>query len=153
MRQMGGLWNHMPKLGALGMFFAVASLGLPGLANFVGEVVVLLGTFEVSRVLTVCAALGIIGAAVYALTLMQKTFFGGNENFRGGENRPRSGWALRDAGRREALLLMAMAAVTVWLGVYPHPVFTTAKPAFATLQQWALPQNHVNAQIAGQGVP
>jgi NADH-quinone oxidoreductase subunit M len=147
MSQMGGLWGTMPKLGALGLFFAVASLGLPGLANFIGEVVVLMGSFQVSRVLTICAALGLIGAAVYALSLVQKIFFGGNEY------QQRSGWTLHDASRRESLVLLGMVAITVWLGLYPHPVFTTAKPAFDALQQKTLPQNHVRTEVARRGVP
>ena len=52
MREMGGLWQQMPRMGAVAMFFVVASLGLPGLGNFVAEFLVLLGLFQVDPWLT-----------------------------------------------------------------------------------------------------
>ncbi|MDQ3797541.1 MAG: NADH-quinone oxidoreductase subunit M, partial [Pseudomonadota bacterium] len=76
MRRMGGLWASMPRMGAMVLFFAVASLGLPGLANFVGEFLVLLGTYRVNVTLAVLAVLGIITAAAYALILVQRSFQG-----------------------------------------------------------------------------
>jgi NADH-quinone oxidoreductase subunit M len=142
---MGGLWHHMPKLGALALFFAIASLGLPGLADFIGEVVILLGSVQVSLVLMIFATLGLIGAAIYALYLVQKTFFGPAVQERG--------WTLADASRREALLLISMAAITVWLGLYPNPVFTTAKPAFDALQQSALPHYSAKTELAMEDTP
>jgi NADH-quinone oxidoreductase subunit M len=74
--EMGGLWPQIPKLSALMMFFAIAALGLPGLGNFVGEFMVLLGTFQTSPVAAILAALGMVLAPVYALIIMQKGFFG-----------------------------------------------------------------------------
>ena len=76
MREMGGLWQNMPRMGAVAMFFVVASLGLPGLGNFVAEFLVLLGLFQVDRWLTVIAALGLITGAAYSLLLMQRSFQG-----------------------------------------------------------------------------
>lgn len=57
MRRMGGLWAELPRMGAFALFFAIASLGLPGLGNFVGEFLVLLGAFATSRPLAILAAL------------------------------------------------------------------------------------------------
>lgn len=74
--EMGGLWPQVPRLSALMMFFAIAALGLPGLGNFVGEFMVLLGTFQTSPMAAVIAALGMILAPVYALIILQKAFFG-----------------------------------------------------------------------------
>ncbi len=58
MGKMGGLWAKAPRMGALTMFFVVASLGMPGLGNFVGEILVLIGTFQVRPWLAFAAALG-----------------------------------------------------------------------------------------------
>jgi NADH-quinone oxidoreductase subunit M len=127
MNQMGGLWQQMPRLGALGLFFAIASLGLPGLANFIGEFFVLLGTFQVNRLLSVLSALGLVGAVIYSLFLMQKAFFGAGVSPKPG------GWSVRDASRRESLLLISIVFLTVWLGLYPSPVFNVTKPVFETL--------------------
>ncbi len=68
MRLMGGLWGKIPRLSALGMFFAIASLGLPGLGNFIGEFLILLGSFYVSVPFTVIAALGLVaGGGLFAV--------------------------------------------------------------------------------------
>ena len=72
MNAMGGLWTKAPRLGAVALFFAVASLGLPGLGNFIAEFLVLLGLFKVSPAMTVVAALGLVTAAVYSLILVQR---------------------------------------------------------------------------------
>ena len=67
MNKMGGLWTVMPRMGGVGMFFAMASLGLPGLANFVGEFLVLLGAYRVSPVLTILATIGFVVSTIYSL--------------------------------------------------------------------------------------
>ena len=119
MDQMSGLWAVMPRMAALGMFFAIASLGLPGMGNFIGEFLVLLGSYRVSAVMTAVATLGFVVAVVYALLLVQKTFHGDNLH----------GWRLRDSSGREIAILGAMVAVSIWLGVFPQPVFDMGAPA------------------------
>ena len=127
MRQMGGLWASIPRLGAITMFFAMASLGLPATGNFVGEFLVLLGAFRVDVVVAVIAAIGLVGAMIYALSLVQRTFHGPLTH-KG---------ALADASARELWTFGSMIAVTIWLGLYPQPVFDLVTPAFAGLQHLA----------------
>jgi NADH-quinone oxidoreductase subunit M len=74
--EMGGFWDSVPKIGCITLFFAMASLGIPGLGNFVGEFLVLLGTFQVNVPITILAALGLITAAIYSLIIIQKVFHG-----------------------------------------------------------------------------
>jgi NADH-quinone oxidoreductase subunit M len=119
MDRMGGLWDTMPKMGGAALFFALGSLGLPGLGDFVGEFLVLLGTWPRSRVLTAIAAVGILAATLYALRLVQRTFHGPNVHE----------WRLPDLNAREFLVLGAMMAVLLWLGLYPQPVLDTFSPA------------------------
>tara|TARA_A100001037_G_scaffold86955_1_gene78928 strand:+ start:19763 stop:21223 length:1461 start_codon:yes stop_codon:yes gene_type:complete len=124
MTNMGGLWMRAPRMGAVGLFFVVASLGMPGLGTFVGEFLVLLGAFQVDVGLTVAAALGIIVAAVYSLALMQRTFQGTpNPNVA----------TMEDFGAREMLVMLLMAAALVWLGVYPQPVLDLSLPVIEAL--------------------
>jgi NADH-quinone oxidoreductase subunit M len=130
--QMGGLWSPLPRLGAWGLFFAIAALGLPGLGNFVGEFLVLLGGFAVRPGVTVIATLGLIAAAIYALALVQRAFHG--------EVTARP--ALADAGAREMAAFLAMGFALVWLGLYPQPVFDTAQPALDALQRAAALPRH-----------
>ncbi|MDZ7684559.1 MAG: proton-conducting transporter membrane subunit [Gammaproteobacteria bacterium] len=123
MTKMGGLWVDMPRMGAIAMFFIVASLGMPGLGNFVGEFLILMGAFQVDVAITVVAALGLVGAAVYALIAMQRVFQG----------EPTSGRDLEDFGALEVGVMAAMMIGLVWLGLYPQPVFDIVDPVLVSL--------------------
>jgi NADH-quinone oxidoreductase subunit M len=127
MGRMGGLWASVPRMGAITMFFAIASLGLPGLGNFVGEFLILLGTFAASRLFTVLAALGLITAVVYALILVQRSFHG----------EPREALRLADFSPREMGYMCAMIVLVAWLGLYPQPVLDLVQPALHGLQATA----------------
>lgn len=120
---MGGLAVHWPRMAALGLFFAIAALGLPGLGNFVAEFLVLLGAYQVNIATAALAAIGLVLAAAYALVLVQRAFHG--------TPHPQSG---TDYGARETATLLAMAALLVWLGLYPQPVIDLAQPALAALR-------------------
>ena len=123
MTDMGGLWSSLPRLGGAGMVLAMASLGLPGLGNFIGEFLVLLGTYQKNVVAAAFAAAGLIAATAYALRMMQRVFHGQLQK-QGQRQR-----AFKDATFRELSVLVVMIAVLVALGLYPQPVLKTAGPA------------------------
>jgi NADH-quinone oxidoreductase subunit M len=125
MTALGGLWHKLPRFGVMAMFFAVASLGMPGLANFVGEFLILVGSFRADAVVTAVAALGLIGAAVYSLILIQRVFQGPETETTA------SGMSL---GVRERFLLGALAVPVVVLGVAPQPVIELAAPALELIE-------------------
>jgi NADH-quinone oxidoreductase subunit M len=127
MDQMGGLWTTVPRLSGAALFFALASLGLPGLGDFVGEFLVLLGSYQISVGITVIAALGILASTLYALRLVQRVFHG--------ENIQR--WQLLDLSPREALIVAPMIVALLWLGLYPQPILNTFAPAMHNLQRQA----------------
>jgi NADH-quinone oxidoreductase subunit M len=131
LRRMGALWNQAPRLGGFAMFFALASLGLPGLGNFVGEFLILIGVFAQAPVLTIIAAAGLVAASIYSLWIVQQAFHG----------QARETWRIHDVSGREALTLGLLAVALLWLGLYPQPVFTMARPALAHLRQTAIPPN------------
>jgi len=124
LNRMGGLWTVMPCLSASALFFCLASLGLPGLGDFVGEFLVLLGSYKVSIALTVFATFGILASTFYALRMMQRAFFGPNTN----------SWRLPDLTRREVLIMTMMILGLLWLGFHPQPVLNTFAPAMDNLQ-------------------
>ncbi len=124
MRKMGGLWATAPRLAAVGMFFAMASLGLPSTGNFIGEFLVLVGSFHVSVTLTVLGSLGMVCAMIYSLALVQRSFHGENVH----------GWKLADSTPRELAMFGAMAAITLWLGLYSQPVFHVLQPSLDGLR-------------------
>ncbi|SEA32314.1 NADH-quinone oxidoreductase subunit M [Microbulbifer marinus] len=128
MAQLGGLWASLPKLSAIALFFAVASLGLPGLGNFIAEFLVLLGSFDSSRWITVVAAIGLVGAALYALLMMQRVFFGES---RGLNTDATAKEPVIDLNPRETVALLSLAVALVFLGLRPQPVFDIAAPSVA----------------------
>jgi NADH-quinone oxidoreductase subunit M len=125
MDRMEGLWSTIPRLSGAALFFALASLGLPGLGDFVGEFLVLLGVYPRSILLAVLAAIGVLGATLYALRFVQRAFHGPNTH----------GWQVRDLLPREAFTVALLVVSLLWLGLYPRPVLDTFQPAMARLEQ------------------
>ena len=126
MGEMGGLWVRAPRMGAVTMFFVIASLGMPGLGNFVGEFMVLLGAFQVNVPLTIAAAVGIVVAAVYALSLMQRSFQGTPN-----PDVP----AMTDFGAREMSVMILMMVALLWLGVYPETLLGLSRPVLLAMNR------------------
>lgn len=107
--QYGGLATPMPRLAAFFLFVALSSLGLPILNGFVGEYLILVGTYQVSWKWTAWAATGVILSACYLLWSYQRVFFG--------EITVEKNRELPDASGRERFILVTMAIVTLWMGV------------------------------------
>jgi len=107
-------------MGAMGMIFTMASLGLPGMGNFVAEFLTLAGTFRVSVLFASLASLGLIAATIYSLRIVQKVFLG----------KKNTDQSLKDLSVRESFILGALVIAIFFTGLYPHPVINTAKPAF-----------------------
>jgi len=110
--KLGGMWNETPVLAAFFLYFSLASLGLPGLANFAGEILVFIGTFQTHPVWGILALAGVVFAAAYILRMVQGVIWGDRPE---GRDWPDLTW-------REVLSLVPLAIVTLWLGVYPDPL-------------------------------
>jgi NADH-quinone oxidoreductase subunit M len=109
----GGIWKPMPVYGGLTAFAFFASLGLPGLAGFVGEVLVFLGAFQVEplRWITVVSVSGVVLTAGYFLWAYQRMFLGPlNPKYA----------TLPDANAREKFTLIPLAVLVLALGLYPN---------------------------------
>jgi NADH-quinone oxidoreductase subunit M len=117
----GGLASVMPVYAGFFLFMGFASIGLPGLNGFVGEFKVLLGSYLSLPVFAVVAAFGVILAAVYMLWAYERMFTGEVTN---PENR-----GLRDLGGREVAVLIPLAALVLFLGLYPKPALDRIEPA------------------------
>ncbi len=108
----GGLANNMPRYAVLFMLFTMASVGLPGTSNFVGEFLSLAGTYKVSTTITLLCTTGIILGAAYMLYLYRRVVFG--------EIKFDDVRAMTDLSPRELALLVPIAAAVLWMGVYPE---------------------------------
>ena len=142
MNEMGGLWHHMPRMGAVALFFVLASLGMPGLGNFVAEFLVLVGLFKVSPWMAAAAALGLITAAVYSLILMQKAFYGA----------PQERHKVHDFGTLEMTAMAVMIIALVWLGMYPQPVLDMVQPVLDSLAIEVAPIENVMTNVESERV-
>ncbi|MGC4021236.1 MAG: NADH-quinone oxidoreductase subunit M [Cyclobacteriaceae bacterium] len=113
---MGGFWTKAPFMGVMGLVFVLASLGLPGLGNFVAEFLTLIGSWQANPVLTIFAAIGVVFATAYSLRIMQKVFLGK------ADDKP-----LIDLSLREKIIFIPMVIIIIWLGLFPQPVMNTVK--------------------------
>jgi len=117
----GGLSKSMPVFSTFFMIVALSSIGLPFTNGFVGEFLILLGTFQANKVYAILAATGVILAACYMLWMLQRVIFGKltkpeNEN-------------LTDLNGREKLVLIPLVILIFWIGIYPKPFLNRMEPA------------------------
>ena len=131
MADYGGLAASVPVLTSFAVFSVLASAGLPGLNGFVGEFMILLGSFKSevlgAPVLVAFATLGVILAAVYLLHMVYRTFFGALDRE---ENR-----TMRDMNVREVALMLPLVALMLVLGFWPQPFLERTQPATDFLLQ------------------
>jgi NADH-quinone oxidoreductase subunit M len=117
----GGLAKTIPIMAGIFLFVALSSLGLPGLNGFVGEFLVLLGTFFTYRWWVVPAAFGVVLAAVYLLWAYQRVFQGPVTHD--------ANKVIRDVNVRELAMLAPIMVLIVFIGVYPKPFLDRIEPA------------------------
>jgi NADH-quinone oxidoreductase subunit M len=116
----GGLWKQMPIFAAFFIVVTLSSIGLPGLNGFVGEFLILLGTFKAAGTYAVIAATGIILAAAYMLWMYQRVMFG---ELTKPENK-----VLKDLSGREILVLSGVTLFIFWIGIYPQTFLSRMEP-------------------------
>jgi NADH-quinone oxidoreductase subunit M len=139
-RDLGGIQRSAPILAAVFLVVVLSSVGLPGLNGFVGEFLVLVGTFITRRWWAVVGTTAIISGAIYLLWAYQRVFHGPAT----GENA-----AVRDMSWRELFAVAPLLAGIVFLGIYPKPFFDRVNPSVGHLLdhvQAAAPQVHVPAE-------
>lgn len=116
---MGGMWGQFRYFAPLLMFFAAALLGIPGTGNFIGEILILLGSFAKHPIATILATVSLVLAGLYALILIYQALFGKNTAT---TLAVQNGGRLKDLGKRELVMLTTLVAGLLWLGLYPQPV-------------------------------
>ena len=134
---MGGLNARMPHFAAMFGLFTFASIGLPGLSGFIGEFLVILGTFRFNGFVAAAAMLVVIASAVYMLWMFQRVFFTVPSDWM------RQWWPnLKDLSRNEWIALAPLVVLVVALGVYPGPV----------LELLAAPVDRIIEAVNGAGM-
>jgi len=131
----GGIAAVMPVFAAFFVFTVLSSAGLPGLNGFVGEYLILAGTFETSMPWTALSVTGVVLGAIYLLMATRRMLFGPVTH---AENR-----SLRDLSAREITILVPLCALVVWLGVQPNALIGKCAPALDRILE------HVKEHEAG----
>jgi NADH-quinone oxidoreductase subunit M len=122
----GGLAINMPRYAFFFLLFTMASIGLPGTSNFVGEFLALAGVYEVSTWATLILTTGIILGAAYMLYLYRRVVFGIQKNA--------DAAAMPDLSLREWAMLGPIAAAVLWMGVYPESFLAPMRADIAVLE-------------------
>lgn len=117
----GGLVKNMPRYAAVFMIFAMASVGLPGTSGFVGEFLVLAGTWQASTLMTFLAATGLVLGAAYTLYLYRRVVFG--------ELTKPDVKAMKDINLREIVIFAPLVVLVFWMGIYPSSVIGPMAPS------------------------
>ena len=111
--EFGGLSSKMPVYAAVFLIMTMSSIGLPGLNGFIGEFMILMGTFPVSWLWTAVAATGIVLSAGYMLWLYQRVMFGKIVN--------PANESLKDLTVREFAAFLPLLVLAFWIGIFPKP--------------------------------
>ncbi len=117
--EFGGLCTPMPVFAIIFMIVTLSSIGLPGLNGFVGEFLILLGTFQTNKVYATIAATGVIFAACYMLWMFQRVVFGKVTNDKNKD--------LKDLSWREIAIFAPLILFIIWIGVYPSTFLDKTK--------------------------
>ena len=123
----GGLARSMPRFAFFLMVATLASIGLPLTGGFVGEFMILAGTFKVSWLAAVLGATGVVLGAVYMLSMVRRVLFGPLDK---DENR-----GLKDMSLRESLVLTPLVLLIFWIGVYPLPFLDRTRKSIEQVQE------------------
>jgi NADH-quinone oxidoreductase subunit M len=121
----GGVAKVMPTFAVILMFFTMASIGLPGTSGFVGEFLVLLGSYHYAPYLAAILGLGVILGAAYMLLLYKRVMFGETSN--------PAVQDLQDISSREMVIFAPLIILTFWMGLYPNSFLQYITPAVAHL--------------------
>lgn len=121
----GGLAHNMPWFATILIIATLSSVGLPGTGGFVGEFLILLGTFQAMPIAAIFASLGVLLGAVYMLTLCRKILFGPLDN---PENKD-----LKDLNLREFCYLTPLAILAIVMGIFPNQFIAKTKPSIEYL--------------------
>jgi NADH-quinone oxidoreductase subunit M len=119
---MGGLALRAPVLAALFLIVALATLAMPGSANFMAEFLILTGAFQAKIVFAIVASVGVVLAAVYMIRLYQRSM----------HNPPAPGAVSREMSVRDAAVIVPIVAVILFLALYPQFVLDRTEQALRT---------------------
>ena len=139
LRKMGGIRGQFQYLSFFLMFFVAALVGIPGLGNFIGEFLILMGSFGQFPTFTILAAISLVMAGLYGLILIHKALFGTPNE----EQKQHYTLPLKDLNAREITILLICAFGLLWLGIYPQSFLDISNSSMAWLANSYIPVQDV----------
>jgi NADH-quinone oxidoreductase subunit M len=136
--EFGGLMNQMPKYSGVMVIAFFAALGLPGLSGFISEAFSFLGAFQSFKLITILSTLGIVLTAGYMLWTLQRLFLG---------TIPEKWKSLPDINGRELFMLIPLAVIVLFLGIYPSPAITLMSSSINTLVEILTKSNGISLLV------
>ena len=121
----GGVVNYLKKYSLFFLIFVLAGLGLPGTSGFLGEFLVLTGTFQKSYLAAMIATFGVVLGATYMLWLTKRVIFGDTNN-----NEIKN---LKDINTLELIMLSSLGFFVIFFGLYPAPLMDTMSTSIDNL--------------------
>jgi NADH-quinone oxidoreductase subunit M len=129
MRRLGGLFGRLGALPGFALIFVIATLGMPATANFIGEFLILFGTFGNYPVIAGIAAGGMLMAALYSWYLMQRVYWG----------RPSGDGTIAGLHAHEYAMMLVLVLFTLVIGLYPNAVLSVSQGTMHEISHWFAP--------------
>ncbi|VFP78445.1 NADH-quinone oxidoreductase subunit M [Candidatus Erwinia haradaeae] len=126
MREMGGLWSRIKWLPGFSLFFVMANIGIPGTGNFIGEFMILVGSFHCAPMFSIIATFSLVFTAVYSLFMMKRIYYG----------EVKSQTPLSGMSSREYLMILTLVVLSLCLGIYPQPILNISYSGIMNIHNW-----------------
>ncbi|MXP50884.1 NADH-quinone oxidoreductase subunit M [Pantoea sp. SoEX] len=124
--KMAGLWSKINWIPGLSLFFMAANLGLPGTGNFIGEFLILTGSFKTAPISVIIATFGLVFSSIYSLVMIYRIYYG--TSYLDG--------ILLKISFNEFVTISILAVLLVLLGMYPQPILDTSFVPIHNIQKW-----------------
>lgn len=129
MRRLGGLFGRLGALPGFALIFAIATLGMPATANFIGEFLIMFGTFGNYPAVASISAGGMILAALYSWYLMHRVYWG----------RPSGEGTIAGLNAREYTMMIILVLITLIVGLYPQSLLSVSQSTMTQISHWFVP--------------
>lgn len=126
MRKMGGLWKNIKWIPGFSMFFALANLGMPGTGNFIGEFMILIGSFNTIPLIVIIITFSLVFASIYSLIMIQRVYYGKSNIYT----------SIIGISKREFFIIISLIILSVLLGLYPQLILDTSHNSILNLHKW-----------------
>ncbi|BAP58324.1 NADH-quinone oxidoreductase subunit M [Candidatus Tachikawaea gelatinosa] len=131
--EMGGLWSSIKWIPSLSLFFSMANIGIPGTGNFVGEFMILIGSFKIIPWVVVISIFGLVFASVYSLHMMQRIYFGLLPAILS-----KSVTHFKQTELREYFIIITLTLTSVIIGIYPQLLLNVSYESINDLYKWIM---------------